>query len=214
VCIASGCAGDTADTKDSGDTETTPTGDTGDTVTDTDTDTDTSPTGETGTTETCADVYTGPVSIEVVDVTCDSEGKVDFYIETIGWTGDGAVYAMETKNGSPWSENHPIPSYQFDACGFWDKLDLFIPARDDNGTTTVGDYVAGEMSYFTCTDHYDGDNDVMTYAFAVYDVLGAQADCVATGDDPQGLIDGDYDGDMINTPTFDLTACSVGTLGR
>ncbi|MEQ1567304.1 MAG: hypothetical protein ABMA64_16805 [Myxococcota bacterium] len=168
--------------------------------------------GETGTTgSTCDTVYSGPISISTVNVTCDAADNVTFYAETVGWTGDGQVYAMDTANVSPWSEEHDIKTYEFDACGAWDKLDLTITSGPYPGTD-LDLYQRNTSSFFSCSEHYG--QPVMTYAFMVYDDQGVQADCVAAGDDAAGFAGGAYDGDMQFAPGFDHTACTAGALGR
>ena len=57
-----------------------------------------------------------------------------------------------------------------------------------------------------------GEEDVMSYAVVVYDLLGNRADCVVAGEDPVGLQAGDHV--PINAPTFDLTDCTVGVLAE
>lgn len=151
------------------------------------------------------DFYTGPVAIDTYSVDCGGN-DVTFNVETTGWTDGGFVFTQETGNESSagqWSDEHTLPSVEFDSCGAWDRLERTISTG-----AGINDWQENVSTLFTCEDHF-GDPNVISHAFAVVDIDGAFADCVAYGDDPQGMIDNDYD--RANDPSgFNLSSCNVG----
>jgi hypothetical protein len=170
--------------------------------------------GDTGPTGDCGDRYDGPITIVGAEVTC-SGSTVRFAAETEGLTGDGMVFSQETGSeyaGGQWADNHSIETYEFDVCGFYDRLEREI----QDGTTLnepLNDYERDVSSVFTCDDHYS-DNNFMTFAFGVMDQAGGLADCFAFGEDPSGLADGDYDDERIGEdPDFNLSDCRAGEEG-
>ena len=171
--------------------------------------------GDTGITTggNCPDgPYNGPIEIEGAEVTCTGS-NVHFEARTKGLTGDGWVFSQETGSeyaGGQWADNHTIESYEFDTCGTFDKLERDI----QDGTTLsdpVNDWQQDVSSVFTCANHYS-DNGFMTFAFSVDDQSGNQADCLAFGDDVEGMKNNDYNivGD---DPVFNLQACRAGQEG-
>jgi len=77
-----------------------------------------------------------------------------------------------------------------------------------NMTTATG-YVDAVSTLFDCTYHI---NDiVMSYVVRVYDMSGTLLVCEAYGDDPQGMIDGDYDtwGNTINYADVSPKTCTA-----
>jgi hypothetical protein len=171
--------------------------------------------GETGGTGGCEDVYDGPISITMVDVTCDGADNVRFSAETEGWTAGGDVFAIDTRNVNPFSEEHSLEVYEHDECGFWDRLERIVTTTPYPAPNPVEPgYEADVSSLFSCSDHYEAGQPVMTYAFFVYDDAGALADCYVAGHDAAGLINGDYDDDFITEPTNPIDPpCEAGTLG-
>jgi hypothetical protein len=152
-----------------------------------------------------------PPRITAASVGCDGRPEVVFAAETDAWVGaNNAVFAMETANSFPWSEDHPISpdGRNYGPCGEYDTLEAVLSTRPygtSDPDTAV--YAPGVSSYFTCEAHYD--NSVMTYAVSVSDLDGNFSDCFAFGHDPRGLVAGDYDQDFINAPSFDLSACGT-----
>jgi hypothetical protein len=173
-------------------------------------------TGDTATGGSCpGGRYDGPITIVSASVDCDGT-TVRFAAETEGLTGDGWVFSQETASTSDfgqWSDNHTIETYEFDPCGFSDKLEREI----QDGTTLsdpLNDWQSDQSSVFTCDGHYT-DNNFMTFAFGVKDQSGNLVDCLAFGDDPSGLAAGDYNDDRIgDDPDFNLSDCRSGEEGR
>jgi hypothetical protein len=157
------------------------------------------------------DFYTGPVTIETASVDCNGN-TVRFSAETNGWTDGGWVFSQETGNTeAQWSDQHDLVSDEYDACGAWDRLEREI---QDGSTLNdpLDDWQENVSSVFTCDAHYN-DSNVMSYAFAVVDIDGAFADCVAYGDDPDGLVNNNYD--RVNDPSgFNPGDCGRGVLAR
>lgn len=163
-------------------------------------------TTESGTTE-CANFYDGPISIDVATVTCDGH-EVTYYAETTGWTDGGYVFTQETGNTEPqYSDEHDLESFDYDACGEWDHLRRRLQDRDTM-SDPINDWQRNVSTVFDCDDHF-GDPNVITYAFAVVDLDGNEAACIVYGDDPEGMINGDYQR-VDAQPSFDLNQCVRG----
>jgi hypothetical protein len=111
---------------------------------------------------------------------------------------------METDNTYPWSEEHDLSVTAYDVCGWWSEAELRIPTQSVPGNPG---YVRDSSSLFACGPHFG--SGVMTYLVAALDETGAVSDCLAFGHDPQGVVDGVYDVDFINAPSFDHTSCGV-----
>lgn len=129
-----------------------------------------------------AGFYTGPALISQIEMTCDPGGTAWRYrVHTVGWTSDALLNMSDTNNAPPWDEEHWLPSYDFDAMGWWDELQLELSSSS---------YVRDVSTLFRCDVHLvDGS---MTWAVRVYDVDGNLGDCVALGHDPAGYIAGAY----------------------
>jgi hypothetical protein len=164
--------------------------------------------GDTGGTTgggTCPDgIYDGPVSIDTASAKCDAAGNISYEAKTTGLTADGYVWAIESGNNQPWDEEHDLKSYEFDSCGSYDKLNVTIQSGE------FPDYVRNQASTFNCDKI--GNPATMTFAFAVMDVNGDLADCLVGGEDPTGVIAGDYAPYFGTGPTFDLSTCHSGTV--
>lgn len=161
--------------------------------------------GDSGGTATCPQgTYDGPVSVQRAEVDCTDTRTVRFYANTEGWTDDGYVFAQETGNEVQYSDEHDLIAYDWDACGFEDNLEQTLTTNVD-----FNDVARNQSTVFSCEfeDHYD-ESGVMTYAFAVNDVDGNLADCLAFGHDVTGMKNGTYD--RLNEPSFDLGICSEG----
>jgi hypothetical protein len=147
--------------------------------------------------------YTGPVVVEMGSATCAAD-TVTFDVQTAGWTSGGMVYSIQT-SAQAWADEHDVESYEFEECGAWDHLGATVPTVLD-----AADAVRNEGTLFACAIWGDG---TMTHAAAVNDFDGNFADCLAWGNDPQGVIDGtrlsiyNYE----TGPTFDESQCVVGT---
>jgi len=152
-------------------------------------------------------IYDGPIVIEKATVNCSGGNQVTFFVETKGWTDGGYIFSQGTGNPEPqWSDNHTLVSVDYDACGNWDQLERTI---SDVSTLNdpLDDWQEDQSTVFGCDTHY-GDPDVMTYAFAVVDLDGNVAACVAYGEDVTGLKNGNED--RVNGPGFDLSQCTQG----
>lgn len=155
--------------------------------------------------------YTGPIVIGSASVTC-TDTTVRFQAETVGLTSGGMVFSQETANDEPqWADNHSLLTYEFDPCGFVDKLERYL----DDGSTLedpLNEYQTDISTVFTCANHYNQPN-MMTYAFGVNDMSGNLTDCYAFGNDVQGMKAQSYDlaGE---DPDFNLIYCTVGVEGR
>lgn len=171
-------------------------------------------TGTTTTTGECpaADVYNGPISIDIASADCDGD-QLTYYVKTIGWTDGGYVFSQETGNTddpyAQWADEHDLVSFNFGACEDFDEL-----RRTVSDVTTLSDPLGqvqrNESTLFNCDSNvHIGNGRVMTYAFAVVDVTGAFADCIVYGDDPEGLKNDDFD--RASDPTFDAGQCTLGT---
>jgi hypothetical protein len=159
--------------------------------------------------------FTDPVSVQNATVECLDTSTVRFYVRTAGWTDDGYVFAQNTADESTgqsqYSDNHDMISYEYDPCGFDDELQQelntgVLPAQAARNQSTVFSCVPGY--------HYDdgGGPATMTYGFAVNDVGGNVADCLAFGDDVNGMKNETYN--RLVEPDFDLNICSAGVTSR
>jgi len=164
-------------------------------------DTDTDTTDTTG----CPTTFSGPVTVQEASASCTGD-VVTIDVLTEGWTSGGTVYQIQSTVDA-WADEHDLESYEYDPCGEYDRL-----ARELATTTTLPT-VRNESTLFACASYSDG---TMTWAVAVTDLNGDMADCLAWGDDPQGVIDGtrlstfNYE----DGPTFDESMCVVGAPAR
>lgn len=146
-----------------------------------------------------------PVTIDALSVTCDDQEYVTFGMDTLGEVPlQGMVFAMETANSPPWSEEHDL--WLRDEVGCGATFEMRVVSQS---VPSAPFYERDAVSLFSCGSHIE--SDVMTYAFAVYDAAGFSG-CVVAGQDPEGLRDGVYDALMINAPSFDLAGCEVRAL--
>jgi hypothetical protein len=179
-----------------------------DTDSDTDTDTDTDSDADTG----CPDgIYEGPTVIASAIVYCVGT-TARYGLETEGLTSGGYIYSQETAGqyaGGQWADNHTLEPFDTDPCGYYDRLDREV----QDGTTLadpLNDWQSDVSTIFTCSNHLQ-DNTYMTFAFAVDDLAGNLASCLAFGHDVQGMIDGlYYVYPLAQPPAFDLSVCVEG----
>jgi hypothetical protein len=145
--------------------------------------------------------YAGPVLISSVDVGCDESGAAAFLVETDGISGDGLLFAEATGGDAPdWSETHTVVSFERDDCGAWDHLGRTLVTG-----VTEDAWAEDQSTAFTCDGDLDGNG--MSYAAMVYDADGTPADCVAWGEDPAAVIDGNRA--RANEPGWDLAGCVI-----
>lgn len=115
---------------------------------------------------------------------------------TTGTVFSVVIYATDNANYPPWSDNHDLVET---APGVW-SVDLIAGASFP--TTRNVD------TLFDCVFHI---NDVvMSYAIAGFDANGAQLDCLVSGADPVGIVDGSNQGvgEPVD-PLFDLVNCHL-----
>jgi hypothetical protein len=149
-------------------------------------------TSETETSETDCEVGIG-----TVDATCTPGGnRVNIAVDFEGGDQSGELFLAETAVTPPlWAENHPLALVDTDDCGGTVEASLQTGAE-------VGDWVPGTSTLFGCADHVEG--GTLTYVAKLGD-----AGCVAWGDDPEGLVAGVYDDDLVNEPQFSFAGCEV-----
>ncbi|HHO49383.1 MAG TPA: hypothetical protein ENK18_00565 [Deltaproteobacteria bacterium] len=160
----------------------------------------------------CATPYGGPVLIKEAYIRCETPGSVLFRARTDGLTSGGLIFSQETGNSdliAQWSDEHELESVDADPCGRYDELTRSlitgVPAEDwelNVATSFRCDSVGGYP--------YHHNADVMSYAMRIYDRDGALADCIAGGDDPNGMINGTYN--RVNDPVHpeELVMCAIG----
>lgn len=135
--------------------------------------------------------YDGETYISSVFWDCDDESYwYDFY--TVGWVGDGNLDITETADTTsttPWSEAHPIGSYEASPYGYWDNLylELTVLQEPDCDRTNYSASDAcwkmqedGVNTLWTCdASYYDG----LTWALTVYEYESPsqEADCATWG---------------------------------
>lgn len=147
-------------------------------------------TGDTGATPV-------PTRIRQWRLLCVDDDTWELYVETEGLTdGVASVFMMNTDVSSvpTRGEQHVVPSVLYDPKGSAQQHSV----RLQDG---VADWEPGASTAFDCNLHsFAG---IMTWLLRVNDRDGVLADCVAMGDDAQGLIDGDYAkvaGDALEAP--------------
>jgi len=177
----------------------------------TDTDTDTTETGDTATTTECSDVDPNTIdtTVQSIDVTCSGdEATLAASLTGVSAVGSAVMFLQETGNIEPqWSEEHPLETKSVDTCFASEELETTLT---DLGVA-VGDNVPGTSSVFNCTDHFN-DPDVLTVAVYVEDAEDPSiTSCLVVGDDPAGLIAGNYDNaGAAEDPSFNLSGCDAG----
>jgi hypothetical protein len=144
--------------------------------------------------------YDGPLVLMFTSVSCGEGDRVRLYAETAGWTDGGSALLVETSSGdaAPRSEAHELVSVSFDPRGRWDELERIL---------APGAWEPGESTAFACPEARDLER--MTFAFAVVDLDGRFADCLAFGHDPEGLVAGAYE--TVRVP-FDPVDCGIGRI--
>lgn len=130
--------------------------------------------------------YMGPTLIHQIQMTCDPMSSHWRYaVDTVGWTSDALVNASDTRNWPPWDEEHSLDTVDFGPLGHWDQLERVLV-----DVTDIFEVEPDVSTLFRCDVHLtDG---TMTWAFRVYDVDGALADCASFGHDPEGYTTGAY----------------------
>lgn len=174
-------------------------------------------TGDTGggTTGDDDDDDTGPVILDEFDdatlaggVIC-SGSTVDFEFDFLGESSGGLLDAADSANASNWNDWHSLLASGVATDGSYTLLSA-------TGITTgvaPADWADGVSTVFTCDDHYN-DPAVMTYIARAYDINGAFVDCVAWGDDPAGMLAGDYDEFNPMVDTGELTGCRTAAAAK
>ena len=151
----------------------------------------------------CAEgFYDGPVFVDITRLVCDYDA-VEWFVETVGWTANGRVFAQDTATGDPlqWSEEHESISFEFDECGGMDRLLTTV------GTgATAATWEPNESTAFSCADQVIPAH--VSSVVEVDDLDGNPVDCVAWGHDPEALLAGTHA--RANEPSFDLSGCGIG----
>ena len=164
-------------------------------------------TGPTQTIDPCLSVgtgtFTGPIAIDSVLVECNQGNDHVRYLACVqGLTSGGRVFTQETGNPEPnWSDDHTLDTIASDPLGWYDEIERRLETA-----VSITDWEPDVSTLFGCQAHFEAPQ-IMSYALMVTDAAGNLADCVAWGDDPQGMIDGAVD--RVNEPPFDLTACRI-----
>lgn len=151
----------------------------------------------------------GPPLVESYNVSCSGDGNtVTFKAGVSGAPHGGVVFMQET--ASEYVHNGSLLQY-------WEEHDLQNNAAGDGLQLTIdagaADTVRNQASLFSCEGHFeeqatDG-SAFMTYVFGVKNAGGDVVDCLAGGNDPQGLIAGDYDNAQYDSYNgeIDLSSC-------
>ena len=162
---------------------------------------------------TC-DVYDGPISIEEPTITCAGD-EVTFELSTIGVPSDGLVFSQDTANNSPFSDEHDLVIEASDEdCGEFATLSQNVETCPTLGSCSINEASRNTFTLFTCNadEHYAAD-DVMTYAFRIYDNDGNLTDCSVSGNNPQDLFDGSFGtSDPTDANEINNTNCTVDTI--
>lgn len=147
------------------------------------------------------------VTIDTVDITCDTTRQVSFIVSTTGGVAaDGTIFAQETGNSpQQFSDEHDLNFDDSDACGSTSVLSQTLTTD-----TAFADAVPNTSTVFSCDadTHYDA--DVMTYAIHIFDDTGNQLDCLVAGNNPSDLIDGTSD--RVADPSEDVSSCATGSI--
>ena len=174
------------------------------------------PTGETGfEAPTCRMVYEGPVQIEEASVTCLSDNRVRFFVETRGWTSSVTVFSQETGNpGTQWADQHDLTTFKFGQCQDFDQLQQELVTGVDqsvwepNVSTRFSCEQSDDKSFVHHGDPEDG--GIMTYLVRAYATDGTLADCMVFGHDPVALVEGTADRVVDPERPEELENCVVG----
>jgi len=135
------------------------------------------------------DTWTAPNQMD--DATLEagvqcSGSTVAFSFDFLGDAVQGLVDAADSQNLGNWNDYHSLDASAFTSNGGYTLL-----SKEVDVGASVGDWAEGVRTVFTCADHFDSPG-VMSYIVRAYDLNTALADCVAFGEDPAGMIDGDY----------------------
>ena len=172
-------------------------------------------TGDTGSAAGDDDDDTGtPAPNEFDDATLAggvicSGTTVDFEFDFLGESSGGVLDAADSANASNWNDYHTLLASGVATDGSYTLLSA-------TGITTgaaVADWADGTSTVFTCDLHYN-DPAVMSYIARAYDINGAFLDCVAWGDDPAGMIAGDYDEFNPMADTGELDGCRTAAAAK
>jgi len=149
-------------------------------------------------------------------VTVDGDDDDDDDTTYVPYAHEGYIYCANEVNGEPVSlEVHASladgsqsvidMADTVHASNYYEAHTLFPTASSGgytdfaaslvSGDGTVLQYVDGVSTTFQCAPgvHFGADfGDVMTYVIRTYDADGALWECFAAGNDPQGMIDGEY----------------------
>ncbi len=163
--------------------------------------------GDTSTLSGCATPFEGPIVIVQAGIVCDNASQVTFTASTDGLTSGGLIYSQETGNVEPqYSDEHDLESTDWDEeCGSFDNL-----ARTLSTDAAFGASVVNQSTVFSCAADTHFASDVMSYVVRVYDFDDSMADCLAAGDDAQGVLDSTYE--AVNPPfsPSEFANCDVG----
>jgi len=158
--------------------------------------------------------YTVPYTFEA-SVDCpsgnDAGDPIALWIQASVDNGSRGIIDMaDTVAISSWYESHEL-----------------LPTFSANGITefeaslTSGDgaslnYNNGVSSTFMCAAHIDAGSQVMTYVVRAYDAGGSLWDCFAEGQDPAGLLSGDYENWGNGISDFDVNTadCAINRRAR
>ena len=176
---------------------------------------DTGTTGTTGTTgdDDDDDDVTVPAPNVFDDNTLDAGiqcfgSYVDFAFDFLGEASSGMIDAADSANVSNWNDYHTLLASGITADGGYTRL---IAPGITTGVSPI-DWSEGVSTVFPC-GFYD-DPAVMSYVVRAYDLNGELADCVAWGDDPDGMIDGVYFNINIPVDESEIFGCRTATAAR
>jgi hypothetical protein len=155
-------------------------------------------TDDTGVDDTGDGLPAGPVLIQEIEADCDpfegALGTWTYRVTTDGWTSDGLLN-IDQDTQPAWSEEHILPSVDFDDNGAWDLLELVLPV--------VADFSDQEANVNTLFDCEDNRIDTMMWLVRVWDQDNNLSDCVVWGDDVSvyANLQCENANDWVNPPT-------------
>ena len=167
--------------------------------------------GDTGTTNpTCPNGnFVGDTQVDSVDVDCNSSGQglLQATLTGVSAPGSAVMFLQETGNIEPqWSEEHHLDTVSTDECLAAETLEQVL----EQVGVSVNDYVDGSATVFKCADHLQDPNVITAAVFVVDADDPSVTSCLVVGDDPAGLIAGNYDRAGVD-PSFSLANCDIGT---
>jgi hypothetical protein len=145
--------------------------------------------------------------LNLFDDTTQGEGvdcsgtTVTFSFDFLGEAAEGMIDAADSANDNNWNDYHTLDASGITADGGYTLLSKTI----DVGVG-INDWADGVGTIFTCEAHYN-DPAVMSYITRAYDLDAMLADCVAWGEDPAGMIAGDYFGNNTPIAEGELAGC-------